>query len=1077
VGELAVGDAASTVSVYSRWRARHSGALLIVDQFEELFTLNAAEEQGEFAELLGRLALEADVFVLLSMRDDFLMECRDHPPLEPIFSDLTALPSLTGGNLRRAMVQPAARCGYRFEDDELVEEMLAEVEGERGALPMLAFAMSRLWEKRDRDNGFLTRQAYRDIGGVGGALARHAEATIDRVGSGNLPIVRELFRNLVAAEGTRAVREWNELVSIFRDSRSESRADEVLRQLIDARLLTSYEVREEDEAPTRRVEIIHESLLASWPRLVGWQTQDADSARMRDELRQAARTWDEHDRSDDRLWTGTAYREYQVWRERYPGGLTELEEAFGTAMTRHAERRRRRRRAVVAATIVFLLAVLAIIGGFWRRSVSETRRAEAANLLSLAQIRLEDHPSDTIAFAIASLELRDSPEVRRLVVEALWRGPTEFRLPTGSPYSLDFSPDGRWLATATAEDGIKLWPSDGGPPTALDPQETGDLGRISPRGDLIAYNSADMKEVRLWSFPAGRFLRSLHLGGTYNQLFWFSRDGGRLITSTENLAGNELEVMIRSWPIENGDPDLLARLAAPKESGGTFFGVDPTESLLAWVEGSRFNLAPLDGMGTRPTPSVSLEHDQVLTMAVFDDEGRQLATADASGTIRVWSLESDSPKLIRAFAGAGTQYAWSLRFNPSGEILGSSGGYLGDLAAPPNAEPIRLRRSGDIAYGVAFHPEGTWFATGYFDSVSLWPLARPYPEIIRAHEEDVNHLRFTPDGNWLVSTSDDGTVRLWPLGGGAGQRSRTLYQARGAFEVAYEFAMAPDGSFVVIGTGNGSVWVLPLDGGPSRELISFTDVVMAVAVDPESRFVAGGAGISVREEAIVRVWDLASGETRTLDAGDGAWIRHLEFAGDGDLWVVSGSKLRRWNVAGPRPGVVEEVDLESSGFASVAIADLDPDGRQVLLRKGDTLWIRDLDTGSSLELSSHSGVRRFALGPTGKRVISSDTLGAVRIGPVTGEEAHLLLGHEPLVYAFAVSPDGRWIATGGDDRTIRLWPMPDLSKPPLHTLPREELIAKLNTLTNLRAVRDEVSPTGWKVEVGPFPGWQYVPEW
>ena len=75
-----------------------------------------------------------------------------------------------------------------------------------------------------------------------------------------------------------------------------------------------------------------------------------------------------------------------------------------------------------------------------------------------------------------------------------------------------------------------------------------------------------------------------------------------------------------------------------------------------------------------------------------------------------------------------------------------------------------------------------------------------------------------------------------------------------------------------------------------------------------------------------------------------------------------------------------------------------------------------------------------------------------------------------------MSPDGRWIASG-EDGTLRLWPMPDLSKPPLHTLPHDELIAKLKSLTNLRVVRDEDSSTGWKVEVGPFPGWAEVPEW
>ena len=80
--------------------------------------------------------------------------------------------------------------------------MVRAVEGERGALPLLAFALARLWEKRDREAGLLTRQAYQDIGGVGGALARHAEATMDRIGSERIGIVRELFRNLVTAEGT-----------------------------------------------------------------------------------------------------------------------------------------------------------------------------------------------------------------------------------------------------------------------------------------------------------------------------------------------------------------------------------------------------------------------------------------------------------------------------------------------------------------------------------------------------------------------------------------------------------------------------------------------------------------------------------------------------------------------------------------------------------------------------------------------------------------------------------------------------------------------------------------------------------
>ena len=104
--------------------------------------------------------------VLLSMRDDFLFHCHRFASLTPVFSALTPLGPPTGAALRRALVQPALKCGYRFEDESLVDEMLAQVAGERGALPLLAFTAARLWERRDRERGLLTRAAYDEIGGV-----------------------------------------------------------------------------------------------------------------------------------------------------------------------------------------------------------------------------------------------------------------------------------------------------------------------------------------------------------------------------------------------------------------------------------------------------------------------------------------------------------------------------------------------------------------------------------------------------------------------------------------------------------------------------------------------------------------------------------------------------------------------------------------------------------------------------------------------------------------------------------------------------------------------------------------------
>ena len=1072
------------VEVVSEWREQGKHGLIIVDQFEELFTQSPLEVQGSFAELLGRLPLEADAHVLLSMRDDFLFHCQSFESLAPVFSEMTPLGPPTGTSLRRAMVEPALRCGYRFEEESIVEEMLAEVEGERGALPMVAFAAAQLWEKRDRDTGLLTREAYDQVGGVGGALAQHAEVILEEIGEEHVSIVRELFRNLVTAQGTRAAREREELLSVFGDGRLSDRvaAATILNTLIDARLLTTYE-----GTAHQRVEIIHESLLTAWPRLVRWQMQDAEGAKLRDELRHQAHVWQEKDRPEDLLWTGTAYREFELWRERYPGGLTELEEAFGTAMTHHAERRKRRRRIAVAATFVVLVVVLAIIGGFWRRSVAETLRAEAANLFSLGQLRLEDHPTAAIAYSIASLELADNPEVRRLAVEALWRGPTEIRLPTASYFSVDFSPDGRWLATADPTDGGsgKLWPSDGGPPTVLEGNVMAMYVRISPRGDLIAVNIEGEEgegELGFWSVPEGRFLRSIVLGGS-TRFLRFSRDGERLITSTEIGEGERFELEVRSWPVEGGEPDILARLELPPDSSLlTHSGVDPPDSRLSWAEGRSVRIARLAGTSIDMASVTSVKHDRTIADQTYDEQGLQLATSDTGGTIRIWLLESDPPELTHTFSGEGGVSATVILFDPSGTVLASKRLFW-DLTASPEAEPLRLRRPGRFAGALAFDPTGRWLATSHPDaSVSLWPLARTYPQVLRGHEESITGVAFTPDGERLVSTSEDGSVRSWPLNGGSSERSRILYQDDGVFLYPRLLRMAPDGSFVAIarGEGTGRVVVLPLDDRPARELPGFSDHITAVAVGPQSRLVAAGAGLGLfsEEEAIVRVWDLESEEVRILDAGDGEQIKILEFADEGDLWVASGRKIRRWNLAGGEPRILEEIDLSSPEFVSDELTELDPNGRQVLLwGEFSRLWIQDLDTYDSRELSSHGSINWCDLDATGKILISTTTLGAIQVGPVTGEEPHLLLGHEGRATPRAVSPDGKWIASIGWDLTIRLWPMPDFSRPPIHALPRDELLAKLRSLTNLRVVEDPDSLSGWKVEVGPFLGWETVPTW
>jgi WD40 repeat protein len=288
--------------------------------------------------------------------------------------------------------------------------------------------------------------------------------------------------------------------------------------------------------------------------------------------------------------------------------------------------------------------------------------------------------------------------------------------------------------------------------------------------------------------------------------------------------------------------------------------------------------------------------------------------------------------------------------------------------------------------------------------------------------------------------------------------------------------MAPDGSFVVIGNAMGLVRVQPLDGGPARELTGLTGDINWIKVGPESRLVAIRSAGFENQESIVRVWDLTTDEVRMLDAGDGREVRRFEFATDGDLWVFGRPMVRRWRLADDGPHIVEEFDLSGPEWAGDGIHGLDEEGRRLLVCKNDEeLWFQHLDTHEAEALTTHPHMQA-SLHANIKIITSLDGQGGLFAGPATGEEPHLLMGHGGR-FVF-VSPDGRWIASAGTDlSTIVLWPMPDFSKPPLHTLPREELIAKLKTLTNLRVVRDEQSKSGWTLDVGPFPGWETVPTW
>ena len=1065
-------DPETAFELLARWRRSTDEALVVIDQFEELFTLNAPQTQAQFAALLERLTGEADVHVLLSLRDDFLMRCHDHAPLGPVFGELTPLGAMTREGMRRAMLEPALKQGYRFEEDALVDEMVGTVEGARAALPLLAFAVSRLWERRDREKKLLTREAYREIGGVEGALAQHAEATYERIGPEREGIVREMFRNLTTAQGTRAVLDREELLSALPDRAAGER---VLQHLVDARLLTSYETEGGEGEPARhRVEIVHESLLKAWPRLVRWQTQHADGAQLRDQLRQAAHLWEERGKTEDLLWTGASFLDFRAWRERYPGGLSAVEEDFAKSMASVADRKRRRRRIAVAVIVAALAVGLGVVAALWRRSTAQARRAEAAKLLAIGQERLAEDPTEALAFTTASLELADSREARLFALKALWDSPPALELTIGGPVWLPrFSPDGRQLAVGGYMSDSHVFPEDGGAPRVL-PGRSGIPHWVS--GRLVLDED---RRGSVWSLPDLRLERIVEFGG----VSLVSPIGSRLFLKTEigGKEGRPAEYALRSWAPEEEAPVELGHVSP---GGVQAWGPGGTSWLYA--RGATL-LARALPISPRSPDTVLGEHaPEIAGIRPF---GNEVITFNRAREMRLWTFEPGKPPRVEDFptpAGADPPLAlsgrWMFRTIEQGAALWKRGSWSA-------ARPLVLRRNVSWwSTRMSMHPSDDWLvaSTETYNRLTFWPIRTPRPLVVEGFRHEQKILAFSPDGRWLASSWPGGNIRLWPLTPGA-TTPRTLAVPGMRGDEPNNFAFDPGGRFLFC-VGIRTLWIVPLDGRPPFELEGFTNVpwMWAAAVSPSGRFVATARDTGIGDDAL-RVWDLDKGTTFAFDlprqgvcADRTVGIGSLAFDGESTLYSAGSAGcggIRRWDLGSGR----QEAVIENIGEGHLAL--IRPDIGIALTRQpGASIVVHDLARHTSRELPQFGNSGSFQLDPSGRVLVTGDSDG-IRVGRLSGGEPHLLLGHKGGVGAvggiggLAVSPDLKWIASGGGDSTLRLWPMPDFDKPPLHTLPQAELVAKLKSLTNLRAVRDAKAPSGWKIDLGPFPGWKNVPTW
>jgi len=345
-----------------RARRQKGNILLFVDQTEELYTQVAdPAERLAFTACLAGVADDATAptRVVVSLRSDFLDRVsEDEAFMAEVTQGLFFLTAPQGDGLRDALVQPAEMAGYRFESAQLVDQMLEGLQSIQGALPLLQFAATRMWDARDPARKLLTQRAYDEMGGIAGALATHADSVLAALSPPEQSLVRAMLMRLVSPERTRAIVPMDDLQELSPD------ADEVQRlmqHLVQARLLV---IQVGGPGMGATVELVHESLIQTWPMLRRWLDESQEDAAFLEQLRTAARQWSSNRKSRDLLWRGDLVEEARRFKRRFRGELPKQQGEFLDASLSNATRAvRLRRAAVVGAVVVLVMMVAASTAG------------------------------------------------------------------------------------------------------------------------------------------------------------------------------------------------------------------------------------------------------------------------------------------------------------------------------------------------------------------------------------------------------------------------------------------------------------------------------------------------------------------------------------------------------------------------------------------------------------------------------------------------------------------------------------------------------------------------------------------
>jgi WD40 repeat protein/transcriptional regulator with XRE-family HTH domain len=709
--------------------------LLVVDQFEELFTQCAEEGQRRaFITALHAAATAGHgpdqapaALVVLGVRADFEARCADYPQLADAVQDRYLVTAMTERQLRMAITEPAKKAGSKVEDD-LADLLLAEVRTGQpgafgaGALPLLSHALDQAWRSRAGDS--LTLADYDRTGGIDGAIAASAQRAYDHLTAAQQAAARQVFLRLTATSADGIDTAGRATRADLTEGKSPAEAQDV-EQVLEAfaaeRLLT---------LAAGTVELSHEVLLTAWPLLRDTWLADTHADRIvRTRLHHTAAEWAHHAHDPSYLYSGSllqAATDIAARAGAEPGRhppLSHAERDFLSASD-HAHRHRARRRqgliALLTALVLGFAAATALAIHASQQVAQQRNIAISGLLISQSQQLRNANPGLSRLLSVAAWRINPSSAARYAMLAAAAGRPGMAVLTShgGAVDSAAFSHDGTTLATGNADGTVRLWDAATHRQitTLTGPAGAIDSVAFSHDGTTLATGNAD-GTVRLWD------------AATHRQITTLTRSLGQVTSLGSSRYGTILAVG----------------------------GADGTVQL--WDTATR-----------RPIPGPPASRDGSVFGVAFNLDGTILATGYADGTVSLWSLASGlctSGPVIGS--DPGRVRATSVALSPNGATL-AAGNADGTIRLWDTATGRQIGRPltgpADPVTSVTFSPDGTTLASASPDhTVRLWDLAtsRPIGAPLTGHTGQVTTVAFSPDGKTLAAGSADHTVRLWDV--------------------------------------------------------------------------------------------------------------------------------------------------------------------------------------------------------------------------------------------------------------------------------------------------------------------------